>query len=247
VTDPSRAPFLTAKWVYLVMLNYVVEPAVLAPYVPRGTELDAWSGWTYVSFVGFLFQETRVLGLPALFHRTFAEVNLRFYVTRTVGATRRHGVVFLREFVARPLVAVLARLSYNEPYRTVPMRYDIRHAPPPRQLEQVEYAWRSRGSWCRLVARTDGPPQSYAHGSEQQFISERGWGYTRQRDGSTVEYEVEHPPWRIWRTVEARVEGDPRSSYEPAFAVLLAKPPASAFVADGSFVRVHRPARLIAD
>ena len=46
------------------MLNYLVEPAVLAPFVPAGTELDAWKGRTFVSVVGFLFLDTRVLGVP---------------------------------------------------------------------------------------------------------------------------------------------------------------------------------------
>ena len=35
--------FLTAEWRHLAMLNYAVDPDLLRPYVPRGTELDAWS------------------------------------------------------------------------------------------------------------------------------------------------------------------------------------------------------------
>ncbi|HZN56056.1 MAG TPA: DUF2071 domain-containing protein, partial [Candidatus Polarisedimenticolaceae bacterium] len=35
-------------------------------------------------------------------------------------------------------------------------------------------------------------------GSEAEFMTHRGWGYTRQRDGGTLEYEVEHSHWRIW-------------------------------------------------
>ena len=37
------------------MLNFAIEPSVLKPYVPRGTELDAWNGTTYVSLVAFSF------------------------------------------------------------------------------------------------------------------------------------------------------------------------------------------------
>ena len=58
--DPR--PFLTARWRYLAMLNYEVPPEVLAPLVPAGTELDSWQGKTFVSIVGFLFLDTRVLG-----------------------------------------------------------------------------------------------------------------------------------------------------------------------------------------
>lgn len=49
---PGR--FLTAVWKYLAMINYEVDPAILQPYLPQGTELDAWQGKTFVSVVGFL-------------------------------------------------------------------------------------------------------------------------------------------------------------------------------------------------
>jgi uncharacterized protein YqjF (DUF2071 family) len=67
--------FLTGEWRYLAMLNYRVDPSLLEPLVPRGTILDAWRGATYVSLVGFLFRDTRVLGVPIPLHRDFEEVN----------------------------------------------------------------------------------------------------------------------------------------------------------------------------
>ena len=57
-----KGVFLTAEWHRLVMLNYPIDPAVLLPYTPRGTEIDAWQGTTFVSLVGFLFLDTRVTG-----------------------------------------------------------------------------------------------------------------------------------------------------------------------------------------
>ena len=47
--------FLTAEWRALLMVNSAVEPAVLAPHLPRGLELDLWQGEALVSMVGFLF------------------------------------------------------------------------------------------------------------------------------------------------------------------------------------------------
>src|SRR5919199_3954177 len=94
----ERRPFLTAEWRYLVMLNYDVPPAVLAPLVPAGTTLDLWRGRALVSVVGFRFLATRVLGVPVPFHRDFDEVNLRFYVRRELpGGEVRRGVTFVRE------------------------------------------------------------------------------------------------------------------------------------------------------
>ena len=44
--------FLTAEWRDLVMLNYEVDPGILAGLVPAGTELDLWQGRALVSVVG---------------------------------------------------------------------------------------------------------------------------------------------------------------------------------------------------
>src|SRR3982751_5308324 len=121
--DAGRA-FLTGEWRYLAMLNYRVAPESLAPHVPRGTALDTLRGETYVSVVGFLFRDTRLLGVPVPLHRHLEEVNLRFRVVRRGedGAVRR-GVTFIRELVPRPAIALVARLAYNEPYTALPMRH----------------------------------------------------------------------------------------------------------------------------
>ena len=72
-------PFLIANWRYLAMLNFVVDPAIVAPLVPPGTELDFENGETFLSVVGFLFLDTRLLGLPIPLHRDFEEVKLDPY------------------------------------------------------------------------------------------------------------------------------------------------------------------------
>lgn len=72
--------FLSAVWCDLLLANYEVDSHVLQRFVPAGTSLDNFEGRHYVSLVAFRFEKTSVLGLPALFHRRFEEVNLRFYV-----------------------------------------------------------------------------------------------------------------------------------------------------------------------
>jgi uncharacterized protein YqjF (DUF2071 family) len=102
-------PFLTATWHHLAMLNYRVDPTLLAPHVPQGTTLDSHDGAIYISLVGFLFADTRVMGLKIPFHTTFEEINLRFYVCRLLGAEVRRGVVFIKEIVPRRAIARLGR------------------------------------------------------------------------------------------------------------------------------------------
>ena len=71
MVDNFGKPFLSAEWHYLAMVNYEIEPAVLMPFVPKGTELDSWNGKTFVSMVGFLFLNTRVVGLSIPFSSKF--------------------------------------------------------------------------------------------------------------------------------------------------------------------------------
>jgi uncharacterized protein YqjF (DUF2071 family) len=233
--------FLTANWRYVAMLNFEVDPGVLRPHLPRGTKLDDWAGRHFVSLVAFLFLDTRVLGVPALFHQNFEEVNLRFYVRR-VGEESRAGVVFIREMVPLPLVAETARLTYNEPYRTVPMEHTI--VDTDGELQSVEYLFGGSPDRCRLALHIDGPAHELKTGSDEEFLSDRGWGYTRQRNGGTIEYRVEHARWRVWTDARSELEGPLGEFYDEPFASIVSGVPSSAFIADGSAVAVHMPERI---
>ncbi|MEX2172831.1 MAG: DUF2071 domain-containing protein [Pirellulaceae bacterium] len=257
---PAPRVFLSARWQALAMLNYEIDPGILRPLVPCGTELDTHDGKTYVSLVGFLFLRTRVLGLAIPFHANFEEVNLRFYVRREVGGELRRGVVFIKEIVPRWAIARTARLAYNEPYLALPMSHHV--AGPvrlhvvqsagwiPREdstaagSQGVEYRWRFQGRWNSLALRHEGRPAQLVAGSHAEFIAEHYWGYCGQRDGSTVEYQVQHPPWQVWRGLEPRLDCDAGALYGPQFAPVLGHPPATAFLADGSAIAVLRPTRI---
>jgi uncharacterized protein YqjF (DUF2071 family) len=228
------------------MLNYAVDPSLLRPLVPEGTELDSWKGHTYVSLVGFLFANTRVLGLPIPLHRTFEEVNLRFYVRRSVRGEVRRAVTFIRELVPRSAIALVARLAYNEPYTALPMRHVYGESMDGKVPSSVEYGWRLSTGWSHLRVEPNGTGRHVVPGSEEEFITEHYWGYTRQRDGSTVEYRVAHPSWRVWSVESPQVTGGLDVLYGAELARVLAGPPVSAFLADGSAITVYAPTRLAA-
>ena len=238
----SRRVFLTAEWRWLVMLNYEIDPAHLAPFLPRGTTLDLWRDRALVSIVGFQFLRSAIAGLPLPFHQRFEEVNLRFYVRREAAGQLRRGVTFIRELVPRTAIALVARAAYNEPYTAVPMRSVT--PPPIASAGRVEYAWKVRASWQHLTAEFHGAPNVPPANSEGSFIAEHYWGYGRARDGSTLEYEVSHPPWRIWSASTAEFTGDVAGLYGAGFVQALSAPPASAFVAEGSPVTVYRAVTL---
>ena len=239
-TDRPRRIFLTAEWRHLVMLNYPIERAVLAPLVPRGLELDAFAKITYVSVVGFLFLQTRVGGIPFPFHRNFEEVNLRFYVRHRAPEGWRRGVVFVREIVPRRAIAALARLLYGEPYSAFPMTHSIEQSAD--QL-RCRYEWRRKGRREFIAAAASGAPRPIEPGSLEEFITEHYWGYTA-RGGRCTQYQVEHPSWRVWRATNAQFEADVSSLYGDNFVATLGAPPASAFIAEGSPVSVRNGSSL---
>ena len=228
--------FLTARWRSLLMINYAVDPRVVEPLLPAGVEIDFFEDRTFVSLVGFLFLDTRLMGVPVPFHRHFEEVNLRFYVRRRVDGEVRRGVVFVKEIVPKAAIAWTARTFYNERYVAMPMRHAV-------GLGQVSYGWKRGAQWESLSARPEGEPKPAREGSEEQFIAEHYWGYAAQRDGSTVEYRVEHPSWLVQNAVEPQADLDAAELYGKAFAQTLAGVPTSAFIADGSAISVGWPRR----
>jgi uncharacterized protein YqjF (DUF2071 family) len=226
------------------MVNFAIDPAVLAPLVPRGTILDEWNGATLVSAVGFRFLDTRVIGVPIPFHRNFEEVNLRFYVRREAADGIRRGVVFVKELVPRRAIAGVARWLYNENYVALPMAHSLEGGASDDAVRAVAYRWRHQKAWSEVALTTTGAPALPANGSEEEFVTEHYWGYVRQRDGGTLEYQVEHPRWRVWRVASCRVKGDVAALYGRELGAALAGAPRSAFLAEGSPIVVRRGVRL---
>ena len=246
--NSTTAPvFLTAAWRSLVMLNFEIDPCVLMPFVPRGTELDLWGDRALVSVVGFRFLDTCLRGWPVPCHSSFDEVNLRFYVRRETDDGWRRGVVFLKEVVARPAVTLIARRIYNENYITRPVTHEIE---TPGISEDAgrpgfgRYRWGRGEEALETCVEVRGAPLPLAAGSEAEFITEHYWGYTRQPDGATLEYAVEHPRWNAWPALSAELRGDPAPLYGTDFAAALRCPPCSAFLVDGSNVIVRRGVRV---
>ncbi len=234
-------PFLTANWRYLAMLNYAIDPRILAPLVPSGTEIDYENGETFVSIVGFLFLDTRLLGLPIPLHRDFEEVNLRFYVRKKSADTWRRGVVFVLELVPRRAIALVARAFYGEHYLALPMKHDIEHVDG---RVKVEYSWRRGTKWESLKMTAQGEPQSIPAGSHAEFITEHYWGYTSVRAGCS-EYRVQHARWKVWNADTFELHAKIATLCGEQFAETLSQPPRSAFIAEGSPITVERRSILL--
>jgi len=235
--------FLTAEWRKLIMANYVVAENLLQPYLPIGTELDKYDGRCYVSLVGFLFQNTRLKSVPIPFHRTFEEVNLRFYVQHTKSTgERRRGVVFISELVPRFALSLVANTIYGENYATVPVRH---HWEQNAEQRSVSYRWRHKSRWNELQVKAAVRPQAIVANSAEEFFTEHCWGYTK-RGAWTSEYEVLHPRWMMYPIVQHSIDVDFGALYGKEFASLAERAPESILLAEGSEIEVRGGERLAA-
>lgn len=232
--------FLTAEWRKLALANYVVDPELLQPYVPNGTELDFWKGNCYVSIVGFMFLNTRLFNVPIPFHRNFEEVNLRFYVRYHDEGTWKRGVVFIKEIVPKPALTFVANTVYKEHYQTLKMAH---HWQEFKELLEVEYSWEMRGKRNHLNVMAQNTPRNIKQGSESEFITEHYWGYTKTGD-RTYEYEVTHPTWQVYPVEKYEVDVDFEAVYGRNFASLSAMKPKSVMLAEGSPITVENKRKL---
>jgi uncharacterized protein YqjF (DUF2071 family) len=233
----GKRTFLKAEWNDLVMINYQVDTAVLKPYLPAGTILDLWEGKALVSMVGFMFNNTSVLGVKWPFHINFEEVNLRFYVRYFDGKISKRGAVFISEIVPKYIIATVANLLYKEHYSRLPMRHSVTSAPD--NHTNFLYEWKLNGKWNKLGATVNNNLEPIQPGSAEEFIFEHYWGYNSWNDTLTMEYQVEHISWQIGFVKDYVFEADVATLYGEAFVPYLTAKPASVFFAKGSEIAVR--------
>jgi uncharacterized protein YqjF (DUF2071 family) len=226
--------FLTAEWRKLVMANYAIDKKLLLPYLPNKTELDLWNNTCYVSLVGFRFQSVKINGFSIPLHTNFEEVNLRFYVRYKSTEGWKRGVVFISEIVPRRAITFVANTLYGEKYATMPMAYSWAED---EDTLTVTYKWKKR-SWNELQVTTSINSFAIIQGSEEEFITEHYWGYSRLNNHLTSEYEVAHPRWEVYQTKNYHIDVDFENIYGKDFQFLQHEKPTSVFLAEGSPVSI---------
>jgi uncharacterized protein YqjF (DUF2071 family) len=236
-----RKRFLSADWNNLIMANYIVDPAILQNYLPLKTELDTYNGNVYLSLVGFMFANTRVLGVKIPFHVNFEEVNLRFYVRYNDNGQWKRGVVFIKEIVPKAAITFIANTLYHEKYCTMPMAHFVHQD---EHAINLGYHWKQGRKWNRIEATTALQAAPMQAGSEEAFIAEHYWGYSKYNNSTTFEYNVQHPEWQAYPVKNYLIDCDFTALYGNEFSVLHSMTPSSVFVAQGSAIAVLNKRKL---
>jgi uncharacterized protein YqjF (DUF2071 family) len=228
--------FLTAEWRKLAFANYVIDKEVLAKYVPFGTELDLWEGKCFVSLVGFMFKNTKLLGIKVPYHVNFEEVNLRFYVKRFENGEWKRGVVFIKEIVPKRALTFVANTVYNENYETLPMKHIWQEN---KNYQTVGYDWEKANKKNSFKIQASKNKSEIILNSETEFITEHYWGYAKVNDKMSNEYEVTHPKWPIYEILDYKIDADFGLIYGSDFEFLNLRKPDSVMLAEGSEITVE--------
>lgn len=228
--------FLKAEWRKLAIANYEIDGSLLVDHIPYGTELDLWNGKCYVSLVGFMFLNTRLLNIKVPFHVNFEEVNLRFYVRRLENNEWKRGVVFIKEIVPKLALTLVANTVYHENYETMPMQHEWTETD---QQREVRYSWKKNGKWQHFRVKAKKQSAPIGLGSETEFITEHYWGYARVNSAKTNEYEVTHPRWTAYDVLDYAIDVNFGAVYGAEFSFLNDEKPISVMLAEGSEITVE--------
>lgn len=220
------------------MATYELDEKVLQKYIPHGCELDLFEGRALVSIVAFCFRKTKLLGVPMPLYRDFPEINLRFYVRKRDGEGWKRGVVFIKEIIPHRLPAFLARTLFSENFVVMPVEHELNG-------QEIEYQWGDDNHiWGQFV---DEDIKELEEGTEEHFIGENYWAFKKINETLTLEFEVEHEPWKARELDEIEVKIDFAKLYGEEIAAAIEKyggKPRNVFYLDGNNVGVTFPRKL---
>ncbi len=227
--------FLHAEWNNLILANYIVSPQLILPYMASKIELDYFEGNAYISLVGFMFLNTKIRGFGVPYHINFEELNLRFYVKHKENGNWIRGVSFIKGIVPKPAISLIANSLFGEKYVTMKIKHS--HYESDAGLE-TEYHWRYKKEWNKLPVTSLKKSSLMRSGSEEEFIAEHYWGFTKASTGKTIAYEVQHPRWEIFHVTGYTIDCNFTALYGEKFSFLHGAKPSSIFMAKGSEVKI---------
>lgn len=200
--------FMTGHWTDLIMRSYTIEPDVLVPFLPNDVELDLFNNKAVFSAVAFQFSKVKFFGIKVPFHQNFGEINFRVYVKSKID--RRKGVVFLREFAPKPLIAFIANKIYNEPfyYKSIQMRKE-------HNSDSINTQYNFPGGILAVNASQEfmePETKSFDH-----FIIDRYVAFVKNEDLSSKVYLIQHKPWAFSKNIEVSEYGAVLDLLPPVF------------------------------
>jgi uncharacterized protein YqjF (DUF2071 family) len=203
-------------WDHLLFEHYPVDPAVVAPHLPEGLEVDIYDGDAWLSVVPFVNAHVRPAGLPRRLGVELPELNLRTYVTHGDD----EGVYFFSLDAQGVLGVAGARIVHHLPYFYARIDLDA-VAPAPDAPDddgdaadvpgdRVRFRSRRRHPGARPAVyeatyEPTGPVEHAEPGSLAAFLTERYRYYAAAPDGLRFA-QVQHERWPLQPATATVVE-----------------------------------------
>lgn len=216
------------KWHDLCFLHWPVAAELLRPHIPPGLQLEEYDGRAWLGLVPFWMSCVGPIGTPSIAGvSTFPEFNVRTYVRDR----EARGVWFFSLDCSQPLAVRTARTVFHLAYFDAWMRFEW-------QRGWCYYHTQRTHRGCSPVRfagryRTTGDAFLAPEGSLEEWMTERYWLFSADRQGRVYRARVEHPRWPL-QPAECEIDF---SDMETELGFRLEGPPAS--VLFGGYQRVY--------
>lgn len=224
--------FMKGNWENLIIRSFTCEPKLLEKYLPNDTELDIYNGKGLFSMVAFTFSKVRFFGIKIPFNQQFGEINFRFYVKSKIDGKK--GVVFLKEYAPKPLIAFVANMIYNEPFFYHRVKKHITNSS---SLKLISYPFLLKNKWQKVTALVKNTTTKLQPNSIQEFIVDRYIAYVKGRGHKTYEYQINHKPWKLFDIKKTNISKEVLSLLPNEF---LNSKEIATYVVDGSEITVEK-------
>ncbi|NMH87739.1 DUF2071 domain-containing protein [Flavivirga algicola] len=181
--------FMSGNWEDLIMTTFEIDKHVIQSYLPKDTELDLYKGKALMSMVAFTFSKVNFFGFKIPMHQHFGQINFRFYVKSKIDGTK--GVVFIKEFAPKPIIALIANLFYNEPYffKSITINKLVRN-----NTIKLEYKYKRAKTAVIGIIKT----HKLIPNTLEQFVVDRNIAFVKNNFNKTFQYKIFHKPWELY-------------------------------------------------
>lgn len=187
---------MTGNWEDLIISTFEVEKKILETYLPNNTELDLFNGKALMSVVAFTFSKVKFFGLKVPFHQKFGQINFRFYAKSKINGAK--GVVFIKEFAPKPLIALIANKIYNEPFFFKNIRFNKNIT---NNKKSIKYSYKN----LQMKAAASKTTESLSKNSLEEFIVDRYIAFVKSSNTKTFQYKIYHKPWKLYQSLSIEI------------------------------------------
>ncbi len=172
--------FLSSTWKNTFIVTWEIEPELLIEYIPHKLGLHTQKGKTFLSFILYNFENTKVRGIKMPFHVSFAEIDLRFYIQHQ----QRLGVGFVQHLVPRYCVSLWAKRIFNENYLTLPIEYSAQETETSKVVHYTFWKNKNKFSVDFLTNKETQPNQF-------PLLNQVQYGYGSDKYGNPIQFKFD--------------------------------------------------------